>query len=95
MDKEQALKLVETKWWESATYEDIALFQLNERRLCCPFDVFQKAVEETIGRSVFTHEFVDPASLRAEIDGEVPPRTFKDILELIPEEKRVILVVND
>lgn len=95
MDREEALKLIETKWWESATSEDIALFQLNEKRLCCPFDVFQKAVEEAIGRPVFTHEFANPASLRAEIAWEVPTRTLKDILELIPEEKRVILVVDD
>ena len=91
MDKEQAIKLAESKWWEHAEARDIAAFQLQEEKLCLPFDVFHKAVEEAIGRPVWTHEFAGPEHLLAELKGEVPHRTFQEILELIPAEKRVIV----
>lgn len=57
MTHAEALEKVATRWWEVATPQEIATFQLREDRLCCPFDVFQLAVESTLGRPVFTHEF--------------------------------------
>ena len=62
--------------------------------LCMPFDVFHQAVEKTLGRPVYTHEFgLNYEGIKAELlDGADPP-SLEDILNLIPEEKRVVVLV--
>ena len=57
MKKETAIKLAESKFWEILTYRDIATFQLFEPLMCMPFNIFQEAIEKTLNRPVFTHEF--------------------------------------
>ena len=68
MTREEAVKLVESKWYEKQTAEEIVAFQLYEERLCMPFPLFHKAVEEALGRPVFTHEFAAAESLRQEFE---------------------------
>lgn len=69
LTKEQAIEFHENKKWEQMTETERALFQLNQEKLCMPFDVFHKAVESTLKRPVFTHEFgVNMDGLRAEIN---------------------------
>ena len=63
MTKEQAIALHDSGFWREMTLEDRARFQLHEPRLCMPFDVFHEAVEKTLGRPVFTHEFADSEAL--------------------------------
>jgi hypothetical protein len=91
MNQEEARQMAETEWWEYATAEEVVSFQLYEEMLCCPFGVFHKAMEEVLGRPVFTHEFAYSEHLIAEVEGKVPTRTFEDIIELIPPEKRIIV----
>jgi hypothetical protein len=93
MTREQAIALGESKFYERMSHKDIARFQINQEKLCMPFSVFHEAVEVTLGRPVFTHEFgVNAEGLKAEInDGALPP-TMEEILNMIPEDKRVILV---
>jgi len=92
--KEQAVKLAESGFWKDLTHRQIAEFQFNEPLLCMPFAVFHEAVEKTLGRSVWTHEFaLAYDAIKAELMGERPAPTFAEILELIPAEKRVVLVV--
>jgi hypothetical protein len=55
--KENAIELYESKWWEGLSHREIAGVQLFVTELCCPFDVFHEAVEKSLGRPVFTHEF--------------------------------------
>ena len=57
MTKEEAVKLYDSKFWEKLSYREIAEFQLFEKRLCIPFDVFHKAVGKALGRPVWNHEF--------------------------------------
>jgi hypothetical protein len=57
MNKEDAIQLYESKFWEPMSFQERAKFQMFEEKLCMPFDVFHEAVEKTLGRSVFTHEF--------------------------------------
>lgn len=92
MTKEQAIKLAESRFWESLTYRQRAEFQLSEPLLCMPFAVFHEAVEKTLGRSVFTHEFaLNLQSIKDEMFNGKSPPTFEEIIELIPEEKRIII----
>lgn len=62
----EAKRLDELGWYKDKTPEEIVSFQLFEKRLCMPFDQFQAAVESTLGRPVWTHEFAEPKWLRAE-----------------------------
>lgn len=93
MTKEEAIALFDSKFWEQMSYEDRAKFQLFEEKLCMPFDVFHEAMEKTLGRPVWTHEFgLNYEGLQKELMGESEPPTFEAIINLIPEDKRIIIV---
>lgn len=91
LTQEQAVALFNSNFWESMTDQQIAEFQLNTERLCMPFGVFHRAVEVALGRSVWTHEFASD-HLRKELAGEKSAPTLAEIIALIPEEKRVIIL---
>lgn len=94
MTKTEARRLYDSRFWEDMSSLKRAKFQLWEDKLCMPFGVFQEAVEETLGRPVCTHEFgTNRDGLKAELLGEADPPTMQEILGLIPEEKRVVVVV--
>lgn len=57
LTKEQAIEFFENESYKDMSYREIAEFQINQQKLCMPFGIFHEAVEKTIGRSVFTHEF--------------------------------------
>jgi hypothetical protein len=84
LTKEQAIAFCENKCYEGMTYRQIAEFQIEQDRLCMPFDIFHEAIEKTLGRPVFTHEFAFADGLRKELYGE-----FHDI------GKTKIIVVKD
>ena len=91
--REAAIAMAETKWWVSRTPREICNVQLFTVELCCPFGVFHKAVEESLGRPVFTHEFgLNFDGIVAEFLGEKKQPTFNEIVAMIPEEKRVVIV---
>ena len=93
MNENGAIALFDSEFWKDLSIEDRAKFQLFEDRLCMPFSVFHDAIEKTLGRSVFTHELglKNLEKLRKELLGECPEPTLKDIIELIPKEKRILV----
>lgn len=95
MTKEQAIALYESGWWKNKTPRQIAMFQMFEDRLCLPFGEFHKAVEEALGRPVFTHEFgLNRDGLQKELLGDQPAPTPQQILEMIPKDKLVAVFVK-
>jgi hypothetical protein len=92
MIKEEAIALASTRWWEKCDAKKVALFQLQEPLLCMDFSAFHKAVEESLGRSVWTHEFANPSRLLEELLGENDPPSMEDIINMIPANKRVVLM---
>lgn len=92
LTKEEAITFCENKCYEGMSYRQIAEFQIEQDRLCMPFDVFHEAIEKTLGRPVFTHEFAFADELRKELFGEKKKPTFEEILALIPEEKRILII---
>ena len=93
--KVAAVRLAELKWWEGKTPREICDVQLFITELCCPFDVLHKAVEEALNRPVFTHEFgLNYEGLVAEFLGVKSPPTLQEIVEMIPEEKRIVFSVR-
>lgn len=89
-----AVAYAETGWWKNKTAREIVQFQLFTNELCMDFADFQKAVEEVLGRPVYTHEFgsVGCAHLQKEFLGEAPPPTLDDIVALLPNNLHIIVV---
>ena len=96
MTEQEAIALHDSGFWEYLSHEERARFQIAEERLCMPFGVFHESVEKTLGRPVWTHEFgLNPEGLKREIlDGAEPP-TWREIMDLIPEEKRIVLDLGE
>ena len=92
LNKAQALGIFNGDLWRSWSDEEIVNFQLYQDRLCVPFSRFHPAVEKVLRRSVWVHEFGDIEALRTEYEGKRPAPSFEEIMEMIPAEKRVIVV---
>jgi hypothetical protein len=93
LTKEEAVKKSQSKWWLDKTDEEIAEFQIHESRLCCPFEVFHKAVETWLGRPVWTHEFADPKLLIAEKES-TKQATFTDVIGKLAKYKKPVIIVT-
>jgi len=93
--RDKAIALGKTKWWEKKSFREIAEFQLFVAELCMPFDKFHDAVEHALGRPVFTHEFgLNYDGIVAEFLGNRSAPTLEEIIDMIPEEKRVVLFAS-
>ncbi len=95
LTKEQSLAFSEANAYENMSYREKAVFQMNQRLLCMPFSVFHEAVEKTIGRPVFTHEFaMNYEGIKAEVmEGKTHP-SFEEIMSLIPKDKQIVIVTT-
>lgn len=92
MTKDEAIALAGSHFWEHLSYEEIAKFQLAEKKLCMPFGIFHEAIEKALGRPVYTHEFgLNYQGLCDELFNSADPPTLQEIMELIPEDKRIII----
>ena len=88
--KQAAIQMFETEWWKERTTSEIAKFQLFTEELCCPFEVFHQALEESLHRPVTMVELVlchDDICL--ELLGEKDPPTDEELVAAIIE--RLIL----
>jgi hypothetical protein len=92
--REQAIAFHDNKAYEPLSFRDRAALQMAQDLLCMPFGVFHEAVEKALGRPVFTHEFAFGGRdrLMKELMGEKPAPTFTEIMELIPAEKRLLII---
>ena len=92
--EEQAKRFYESGVWKTWSKEQIARFQLYQDILCVPFKVYHEAIENELGRPVWTHEFAFPNLLRQELEGKRNKPTFEEILCLIPAEKRMVIFME-
>ncbi len=91
--KDAALALVDKQWWIGKTPREIAEFQMFTDELSMPFGLFHESLEKALGRPVFTHELaLNADGITAELLDGKPAPTFHEILDLIPEEKRIVIV---
>jgi hypothetical protein len=89
---EEAIAFAESESYVGMSYRELAEFQINQEMLCMPFSVFHEAVEEVLGRPVWTHEFgLNAGGIKAEIMGGKEPPTLDEIISLIPLEKRLVV----
>jgi hypothetical protein len=91
LTKEQAIEFAESRIWENWTDHQIVNFQLFQDLLCIDFTRFHEAIEKVLHRPVYTHEFAKQQSLQKEFLKEKPAPTLEEIINLIPEEKRIII----
>jgi hypothetical protein len=90
--RDAAIALYESNWWADKEPREIAEFQMHHAELCMPFDKFHEAMEKTLERPIFTHEFgLDFDGLLAELMGDRAAPSFADVLALIPAEKLVVV----
>lgn len=90
--KEAAIALAESKWWEGKSNREIAEYQLSVREICCPFGVFHEAVEKSLGRPVFTHEFgLNYQGILNEFNGVEAAPSAEQVIDLLPKDKTIIL----
>ena len=95
MTKDQAVALYESCFWNAMTARDIAMFQLFEDRLCMPIEIFHAAIEEALGRPVYTHEFgLNRDGLKGELVGARQAPTIEEIMGLIPADKLLIVGIT-
>jgi hypothetical protein len=96
MTREEVMAIFESKIWESWTARERATFTMfmePEPLLCMPFHVFHRALEEALGRPVMTHEMgLNWEGLKRELLGERPKPTMEEILNLIPKERRIVIL---
>lgn len=92
MDVKKAVILYDSGFYNKLSDYEKVKFQLFEPLLCMPFDAFHHAVENVLGRPVFTHEFgLNLEGLKEEFLGESPSPTPEEIMNLILENNRVIV----
>jgi hypothetical protein len=92
LTKEEAIKLSDSKFWENMSYEEIAKFQMNQPCLCIPFSIVHEAIEKTLNRPVYTHEFaLNYEGLKKELNGGKAP-TFEEIINMISKNKMRIVI---
>ena len=93
LTKKQAIAIYRSGEWMDWTDEDIVKIQLFQDRVLMPFDRYHQAIENVLGRPVWTHEFAFRDRLIDEYQKERPTPTFEDIMALLPQEKIIVLNV--
>lgn len=91
LSKEQAILFSESQIWDDWSHDEIVKLQLFQDKLCVPFSKFHEAIEKVLDRPVYTHEFgLNYNGIVKEYLGEKEKPTFEEIINLIPEKKRII-----
>lgn len=94
ISREDAIAIAESGIWKEWDNEQIVRFQLFQDKLCMPFSRFHEAMEDVLGRPVYTHEFAYSDSLKEEYLGTKKPPTLEDIIGLIPKEKLILVSIQ-
>lgn len=92
--KEQAVEFYQSNQWENLSHIAIAELQMIQDRLCVPFSRFHEAIEKTLGRPVFTHEFgLNREGLTKELFDDSEPPSLDEIISMIPQHKRLVISI--
>ena len=89
--KDEAIEIAQSNIWNEWSNEVIFAFGMFQQRLSFDFGKFQEATEKVLGRPVFTHEFAYRDLLIAEWLKKIPQANFSGIINLIPQEKRIVV----
>lgn len=95
LTKEQAISFAESGIWKEWNSNQIVDFQLLQQLLCVDFGRFHEAMEEMLGRLIWTHEFADYDGLVMEYLGEKEAPPMEDIINMIPADKRILVGITN
>jgi len=96
LTREQAIAISQSGEWKDWTDEEIVRFQLFQDRLAIPFSRFHEALENVLGRPVYTHELgLAYDKIVDEYQRERAAPTFHEIISLIPPDKLIVLGLDD
>lgn len=92
MIREEAIEFSKSgKWKEMSDRERVELV-LTSGILCMPIEVFMTSLNKAFGRPVYTHELAfNWDGLIEEFYGRREAPSLDEIIELIPEEKRILI----
>lgn len=95
MTEEQAVEFYKSGAWESLNLRQRAVFQIQQQLLCMPFEKFHEAVEKTLGRPVYTHEFgFNWEGIYRELLEGGPAPTMEEIIGMLPPDKTFIVMMD-
>lgn len=95
LTKEQAIAFYDSGAWRKMNAAERANFQFAQQLLCMPFGDFHRAVEEALGRPVWTHEFaLNRDGLVAELAGKAPAPSLADIMAMLPSDRSVVVALD-
>lgn len=93
LTQDEAIAFAEGGEWKSMTKRQITEFQMYQRLMCMPFDVFHEAVEDALGRPVWTHEFAYIEDLQDELQGNKLKGYFDEVMAYLDPEKTTVIDV--
>ena len=96
MTKEQAISFHDSGAWKHLGFRARAELGMSQQLLCMPFSVLHEALEKTIGRPVYTHEFgINWQGLYDEVFNEGESPSLKEIIEMLPGKEAGMIVIDD
>ena len=95
LTRKEAIYMYDNGDWKHMTLEQRAKFQFLQEKLCMPFDKFHEAIEKTLKRPVYTHEFaLNREGLHNELFGDGDPPSMEELIEMLPENKTIVATVR-
>lgn len=93
LTKKQAKMIYDSDIWKQWADEEVVKFQLFQKLLCMDFSRFHEAMERVLKRPIYTCEFgFNVEGMKKEYLGEKEPPTLKEIIEMLPKEKRILII---
>ena len=79
---EKAIYIHDNQLYKKLTEEEQFLFQINEKYLAMPWDVFHSATEKALNRPVWTHEFADPEYIKSQYRNNAKVYSMDELLSM-------------
>lgn len=77
--REEAIRIYESRVWKDMTDEQIVKLQLFQKMISVPFQRYHEALENVLGRRIFTSEFDNSESLVKEYLSLNPEPGFEEV----------------
>ena len=86
MNEEQAIVFYDSGAWTALNAIQRSRLQLEQDCSCMPIDVFKNAMDEALGREVWSQELrtLNRSALLSELEGKTQPPDMRQIMALLP-----------
>ena len=92
--KKAAVEYFNSGKWGTLSDENIFRMQLYTKELMVPFGRFHSAAEVVLGREVYTNEFANLDTIKAEYEKKKGKPTFDEIVGELPDGLEVVMIVS-